>query len=257
MSELGKAFRSLSVAAAVRGSEEGSAFAFNFLSGAANETIPADASHVIYNNLTSEEKVLLPNKVGVENDLVIQKKKKKKKKRKKGNEVKDDSMDVTTSSPQALTQETGLSSTEPDTSLKSDRKEPPYSHETKSIDKGLSPDVEVNSYMGEMTDRPDSGIKKKRKQKKKKNNNEQQEEPKEVSAKVNHGPSILSHRDPELSEEQKSIRKFGKGINVSAIGPRKALHKDQNWVQHLSHKPRDTNESIVTTISPFTFGFGL
>lgn len=76
------------------------------------------------------------------------------------------------------------------------------------------------------------------------------------------GPIVLSHKDPELSEEQKQIRRFGYGINVSAIGPRKnSMHKDPNWVQHLAHKvvlAGDDDESLLATASsPFSFGFGL
>lgn len=77
-----------------------------------------------------------------------------------------------------------------------------------------------------------------------------------------HGPIVLSRKDPELSDAEKNMRRFGQGINVSAIGPRRKVvtQKDSNWANHLSNQAvADGAETatVATASSPFSFGFGL
>lgn len=40
------------------------------------------------------------------------------------------------------------------------------------------------------------------------------------------GLHVISCRDPELTEEQRKLRRFGKGLNVSIIGPKKKVVAD-------------------------------
>lgn len=54
------------------------------------------------------------------------------------------------------------------------------------------------------------------------------------------GLHVISSRDPELSEEQRKLRRFGKGLNVSIIGP-----------------PRKKKVVVDWTQIPPGFGFGL
>ena len=79
-----------------------------------------------------------------------------------------------------------------------------------------------------------------------------------------HGPIVLSRKDPELSDAEKNMRRFGQGINVSAIGPRRKIvtQKDSNWANHLnSHASSSSDavatDAVATASSPFSFGFGL
>ena len=77
-----------------------------------------------------------------------------------------------------------------------------------------------------------------------------------------YGPTVLSHKDPELTEEQRSIRKFGNGINLSVIGPRKVRNKETLWGPHISAVPAiDDNlqphDTSCGASNPFSFGFGL
>ena len=79
--------------------------------------------------------------------------------------------------------------------------------------------------------------------------------------------SFKSHRDPELSEEQRSLFRFGNGKNLVAIGPPK--HKgDPLWKlptppglqissdTGLGVHPGSTPQPL-SHCSPFSFGFGL
>lgn len=79
--------------------------------------------------------------------------------------------------------------------------------------------------------------------------------------------SFKSHRDPELSEEQRSLFRFGNGKNLVAIGPPK--HKgDPLWKLPpppgfgtpsdvgLGVHPSSTPQPL-SHCSPFSFGFGL
>jgi hypothetical protein len=87
------------------------------------------------------------------------------------------------------------------------------------------------------------------------------------------GPRFQSHKDPELSEEEMKTRKFGKGKNLSVIGPPK--RKDSGWLANrclgggvgvsesrdsflsTSHGPHPQTQSTARDLhsSPFTFGF--
>lgn len=91
--------------------------------------------------------------------------------------------------------------------------------------------------------------------------------------------SFKSHKDPELSEDQRSLNRFGNGKNLVAIGPPK--HKGDDPIWKLPPPPglkrlddiedrfldesgvRNTNENgdkiiapILSHCSPFSFGFG-
>lgn len=43
------------------------------------------------------------------------------------------------------------------------------------------------------------------------------------------GFRVISSHDPELTEEERKLRRFGKGLNVSIIGPKKKVMA--NWTQ--------------------------
>ena len=82
--------------------------------------------------------------------------------------------------------------------------------------------------------------------------------------------SFKSHKDPELSEEQRALFRFGNGKNLVAIGPPKHKARDSIW--RLPPPPgfklpveinntTNTNSQVKTVpqshCSPFSFGFGL
>ena len=80
--------------------------------------------------------------------------------------------------------------------------------------------------------------------------------------------SFKSHKDPELSEEQRALFRFGNGKNLVAIGPPKHKARDSIW--RLPPPPgfkipaeiNDTTNTQIKTVpqshcSPFSFGFGL
>ena len=79
--------------------------------------------------------------------------------------------------------------------------------------------------------------------------------------------SFKSHKDPELSEEQRALFRFGNGKNLVAIGPPKQKARDSVW--RLPPPPGLKIPSEMNTIdtqiksepqshcSPFSFGFGL
>ena len=91
------------------------------------------------------------------------------------------------------------------------------------------------------------------------------------------GPRFLTNKDPELSEDQMKLRKFGKGKNLSVIGPTK--RRDVSWLLNRSENGSNANTvhdtinklelpSTSTTTaghsiesspnlhsSPFSFGF--
>ena len=61
-----------------------------------------------------------------------------------------------------------------------------------------------------------------------------------------------SHRDPELSDSEAKMRRFGRGKNLSAIGPPRKRREGGAWLT-----PPDTRSETSTLLhsSPFTFGF--
>lgn len=79
--------------------------------------------------------------------------------------------------------------------------------------------------------------------------------------------SFKSHKDPELSEEQRALFRFGNGKNLVAIGPPKQKARDSIW--RLPPPPglkipseiNNSNDQIKSEpqshCSPFSFGFGL
>lgn len=91
------------------------------------------------------------------------------------------------------------------------------------------------------------------------------------------GPRFLTNKDPELSEDQMKLRKFGKGKNLSVIGPTK--RRDVSWLLNRSENGSNANlfhdtinkvelpSSSISTAglsiesspnlhsSPFSFGF--
>jgi hypothetical protein len=89
------------------------------------------------------------------------------------------------------------------------------------------------------------------------------------------GPHVISSKDPELGEEQRRLRRFGRGLNVSAIGPhtrKRVLHwtavppgfseltptpTHTHTPSHSHTDDRTTSDvdGIVSSASPFTFGF--
>ena len=94
-----------------------------------------------------------------------------------------------------------------------------------------------------------------------------------VSSKKNEAPSssfsFKSHKDPELSEEQRSLFRYGNGKNLVAIGPPKA--RDPIWklppppgltipadlsVDSNHARSGDIVAPQVSHCSPFSFGFG-
>ena len=82
--------------------------------------------------------------------------------------------------------------------------------------------------------------------------------------------SFKSHKDPELSEEQRALFRFGNGKNLVAIGPPKHKARDSIWrlppppgfkLPAEINTPTSTNTQVKTVpqshCSPFSFGFGL
>ena len=79
--------------------------------------------------------------------------------------------------------------------------------------------------------------------------------------------TFKSHKDPELSEEQRALFRFGNGKNLVAIGPPKQKARDSIW--RLPPPPGLRIPAEMNTInnqiksepqshcSPFSFGFGL
>ena len=61
-----------------------------------------------------------------------------------------------------------------------------------------------------------------------------------------------SHRDPELSEAEARVMRFGRGRNLSAIGPPRKRREGGSWLQPSDSK---TDTSTLLHSSPFTFGF--
>jgi hypothetical protein len=78
---------------------------------------------------------------------------------------------------------------------------------------------------------------------------------------------MISSRDPELCEEQRKLRKFGKGLNVSIIGPRKKITADWKRIppgfsellppaaDNDNNSTHDVSNRIESSANPFTFGF--
>ena len=66
------------------------------------------------------------------------------------------------------------------------------------------------------------------------------------------GPRFLSSSDPELSQEEVNMRKYGKGKNISMIGYRK---KNKGWLKENNTEHFQDTTSSSQHMSPFSFGF--
>jgi hypothetical protein len=79
--------------------------------------------------------------------------------------------------------------------------------------------------------------------------------------------SFKSHKDPELSEEQRALFRFGNGKNLVAIGPPKQKARDSIWrlppppglkiPSEINNSNNQTKSEPQSHCSPFSFGFGL
>ena len=79
--------------------------------------------------------------------------------------------------------------------------------------------------------------------------------------------SFKSHKDPELSEEQRALFRFGNGKNLVAIGPPKQKARDSIWrlppppglkiPSEINNSINQTKSEPQSHCSPFSFGFGL
>jgi hypothetical protein len=79
--------------------------------------------------------------------------------------------------------------------------------------------------------------------------------------------SFKSHKDPELSEEQRALFRFGNGKNLVAIGPPKQKARDSIWrlppppglkiPSEIDNSNNQTKSEPQSHCSPFSFGFGL
>ena len=67
-------------------------------------------------------------------------------------------------------------------------------------------------------------------------------------------PSVRfkSHRDPEVSDSEARLRRFGRGRNLSAIGPPRRKREEGVW---LPPPEKGDRPSAILHSSPFTFGF--
>lgn len=83
------------------------------------------------------------------------------------------------------------------------------------------------------------------------------------------GPIVLSGKDPELTEEQRAARRFGHGINVTAIGPKPKV-RDPLWLSNQTDLPPASAsitgdaatvklgvDEVPMVSSPFSFGFAI
>lgn len=71
---------------------------------------------------------------------------------------------------------------------------------------------------------------------------------------------FFSHKDPELSDLEARRRKYGKGLNLTAIGPVRRKKDLESWVvSGESCKAKDVDSRSTSdapsTTSPFSFGF--
>lgn len=66
---------------------------------------------------------------------------------------------------------------------------------------------------------------------------------KSATAVVGHGPKVLSAKDPVLTEEERSLRRYGHGVNVCAIGPRNKV-RDPLWVEHHGGLPSSSTSGV-------------
>lgn len=64
---------------------------------------------------------------------------------------------------------------------------------------------------------------------------------------------MLSAKDPVLSEEERSHRRFGHGVNVCAIGPRNKV-RDPLWVEHHGGLPSSSAAAVVTPVQSYSEG---
>jgi hypothetical protein len=79
--------------------------------------------------------------------------------------------------------------------------------------------------------------------------------------------SFKSHKDPELSEEQRALFRFGNGKNLVAIGPPKQKARDSIWrlppppglkiPSEIENSNNQIKSEPQSHCSPFSFGFGL
>jgi hypothetical protein len=76
------------------------------------------------------------------------------------------------------------------------------------------------------------------------------------------GPVLMSHRDPEITDDEKRLRKYGKGVNltINPIGNGGFKRKTElaKWVSvppGFTPHPSSSGEELRLSSSPFSFGF--
>ena len=73
------------------------------------------------------------------------------------------------------------------------------------------------------------------------------------------GPVLMSYRDPEISEEERLLRKYGKGRVVNPVGSDRAKRTDlRRWLgPNPGGNDAEVDEGVRLCSSPFSFGFSL